>query len=397
MSITLRDLVARGTPLDWFESVALVQAVCAASLAAAHDGGARVPDLAAIHLDADGDVLLSEPGPEGAPPVFRAGSLLNALLPEGATPVPLRLLVLTAISPTPRYATLLELSQALEYFERPDRRAVIRVVYERAMARPAVDAEVQPLPEAPPEPAAPARTAVSSRWRRHRVLLAAGVPLVVALVVAGWWWSSRPAGAKLIAQTTERVSHAMSSAVDAVRTQFRAEPPAPVVEAPPPVAEPSAVVRRVRARAPRPIRPARSLGEDRLPAVVKLAPSAEPPAWGDAPAPLEEVVRLNLEEADPAAAPDVVYSPADGDVRPPVAVQPKLPADPPDGVPREALTRLEVLVSADGEVESARIVAGPRVFLDGMMLSVVKAWRFQPATKDGRPVPYRQQVWLTTR
>ena len=89
------------------------------------------------------------------------------------------------------------------------------------------------------------------------------------------------------------------------------------------------------------------------------------------------------------------FSAADEDVRPPVAVRPKLPTDPPPGVPLEALTKLEVLVAATGDVEAVKIIAGPRTALDGMMLSAVKAWRFQPATKDGRPVPYRHLVWLT--
>jgi TonB family protein len=73
----------------------------------------------------------------------------------------------------------------------------------------------------------------------------------------------------------------------------------------------------------------------------------------------------------------------------------KLPSEPPAGVPLDSLTRLEVLVSASGEVESIKIVVGPQDALDSMMVSAVKAWKFQPATKDGRPVPYRHQVWLT--
>jgi len=32
-----------------------------------------------------------------------------------------------------------------------------------------------------------------------------------------------------------------------------------------------------------------------------------------------------------------------------------------------------------------------------MSLSAAKAWRFDPATKDGQPVRYRKSIWLVMR
>lgn len=102
----------------------------------------------------------------------------------------------------------------------------------------------------------------------------------------------------------------------------------------------------------------------------------------------------------PPAAPDPaapVYSPGDPGVRPPVSLRPRYWLDAPDHVPSDGLARVEILVSAEGEVESARMVGGEPSYFDGMILSAVKGWRFQPATRDGRPVRYRQRVWVATR
>jgi len=60
---------------------------------------------------------------------------------------------------------------------------------------------------------------------------------------------------------------------------------------------------------------------------------------------------------------------------------------------------LEVVVNEDGLVETARSVYEPNTIgeftavMNG--LSITKAWRFYPATLDGRPVKYRLLISLT--
>jgi TonB family protein len=89
-----------------------------------------------------------------------------------------------------------------------------------------------------------------------------------------------------------------------------------------------------------------------------------------------------------------VYSTGDSGVRRPVGIRPRFWYDPPPGIPLAKLTEVEIVVSPRGEVETARIVGGPRTYFDGLILSAIKGWKFQPATHDGQPVAYRQHVWL---
>ena len=53
---------------------------------------------------------------------------------------------------------------------------------------------------------------------------------------------------------------------------------------------------------------------------------------------------------------------------------------------------MELLISETGSVERVRLVAGPSRLPDVMLLSGAKAWRFQPASRDGEAVRYRALV-----
>jgi len=55
------------------------------------------------------------------------------------------------------------------------------------------------------------------------------------------------------------------------------------------------------------------------------------------------------------------------------------------------------VVAASGEVESVKLVAGQTTALSGMQISAVKAWRFEPASRDGQPVRYRLRVRLSEK
>ena len=90
-----------------------------------------------------------------------------------------------------------------------------------------------------------------------------------------------------------------------------------------------------------------------------------------------------------------IYSAADLDVVPPTSVRPTLQSEPPPGVRPETLPLVELVISASGEVESVKLRTAVPDVRTSMMISAVKAWRFQPATRNGRPVRYRYLVRLT--
>ena len=85
----------------------------------------------------------------------------------------------------------------------------------------------------------------------------------------------------------------------------------------------------------------------------------------------------------------------DSEVTPAQLVHPRLPSEPPEGVPLDSLPLLRIVVSATGEVEQVKLLSGWSGVEASMMVSAVKSWRFEPALRDGRPVRYVKMVWLT--
>ena len=115
---------------------------------------------------------------------------------------------------------------------------------------------------------------------------------------------------------------------------------------------------------------------------------------------LEDVLPANasdVSEATSVESSDKVYSRSDASVTPPRQVYPALPARPSPGRRPEDLTVLDLVVAADGQVEHVRLRTPPRDVHEFMLVSAAKAWRFEPATVDGRPVRFRLSVAITSR
>jgi TonB family protein len=53
---------------------------------------------------------------------------------------------------------------------------------------------------------------------------------------------------------------------------------------------------------------------------------------------------------------------------------------------------VDVQLTAGGEVLSENLVKGMGNALDRMAIDIVKTWRFQPATVNGKPVPSEAEV-----
>jgi len=84
-----------------------------------------------------------------------------------------------------------------------------------------------------------------------------------------------------------------------------------------------------------------------------------------------------------------VYSEADEGVTPPAPLSRQLPATLPFGITSSTVGRLEMLISRDGEVETVKLHTPLNRYHERMIVSAAKAWRYRPASKDGKPVRFR--------
>jgi len=93
------------------------------------------------------------------------------------------------------------------------------------------------------------------------------------------------------------------------------------------------------------------------------------------------------DEADAAR----VFTSADQGVTEPVALA-TLPPSVGPGTPDNQRAVLELLVDAQGAVESAHLVDAEQHFRDRWWVSAAKAWLFEPATRNGRPVRFLKRI-----
>lgn len=84
-----------------------------------------------------------------------------------------------------------------------------------------------------------------------------------------------------------------------------------------------------------------------------------------------------------------VYTIDDEEVTPPIALGRQLPAAAPVGVRRQLVGHLELLINLHGEVETLKLHTPLNRFHERMIVSAAKAWRYQPALRNGKPVRFR--------
>ena len=162
--VSLAELQSSRVPIEWYEALAIVQELCRTMLDVGDERAPSVLERAHVFIAASGAVSTTAPGArDRRTPVQGFGELLRTILPEDIFPVPLRLVVSQAVSTPPLYPSLKEFSQAIEYFERPNRTELIRGVYQRWTMMPAQSAATVPV-----APRIEPRKSVESR--RVRVL-----------------------------------------------------------------------------------------------------------------------------------------------------------------------------------------------------------------------------------
>jgi hypothetical protein len=403
VSVSLEVLLSRKVEIQWYEAVAIVLALCRAVQRA--DDPAHVPGLREIEIDEEGRVSMLPGGRSSEHVVTRLGRILYTILPERSVPPPLRIVVSHAASPAPLYQSVDEFSEALQYFERPGAVDLIRQVYVRWSTMP-VEA-TEPLPDVPLwEPVPPAVAAAPHRRRR---LVAAVVGLVVCAVAVGWLWreprvktftaARGSEAARALSKAGAAAADTAKSALTALRARTGSQPREAAVtpgldehEVPASAAAAAVVSEQPKARstpAPAPaVLKAAPLAVYDLEVFMRTAAAAESAPMTRPPLPPEE-------EMEAARLDATVYTSRDEEVTPPVPLSPVMPQVLPPGLGIEDLGVMSLVISETGEVESIRLHAPLKRMIDIMALSAAKAWRFQPAMKDGRPVKYRKLVWLS--
>ncbi len=128
-----------------------------------------------------------------------------------------------------------------------------------------------------------------------------------------------------------------------------------------------------------------------MPAPVAAASIAPASSFEDVSVHAFPPDRALTDTQEPAGAEQQTYSSTDLDVEPPELLQPQLPTAPrADG--GSGASVLELVIDAQGRVRQVQLDAAAPSLNDRMIVAAAKAWRFRPATRDGRAVPYVLRV-----
>jgi len=106
------------------------------------------------------------------------------------------------------------------------------------------------------------------------------------------------------------------------------------------------------------------------------------------------------EPAPAPAAPPVprIYGGDDTSVTQPVVIRQDIPPWPrlpvPPVVPK-IKGLLEIVIGENGEVESAVLRRPMNKVFDESLLNAARRWKYQPATKDGKPVKFRKLIEIS--
>jgi len=310
--------------------------------------------------------------------------------------VRLRLAVSQATATESGYATLAEFSEALGYFERPNPESIVEAFRQRALAAPHREMGApKPIAATPPATdhhAAPVRATPSQGVSRMAVI-AATVAAAACASVLLIGRAAHVAEPGVVTVETPQPNVPADAPRAKARTNAEAALPAKGAIGTPPTTAAETPAARQEAR-------------DKAPELQVIAESASysyPEL--SLPAPPLSAPEANLSGAATSgssgtegqeiqAVPDRIYSRADSEVTLPLSVYPKLPPETAAfGV--TSRTILELTIARDGLVERVKMLTAPRNIHEFMLLSAAKAWRFEPARIDGRPVRFRHMMVLT--
>jgi hypothetical protein len=90
----------------------------------------------------------------------------------------------------------------------------------------------------------------------------------------------------------------------------------------------------------------------------------------------------------------IIYTQDDKNVQPPVVVRQDLPSFP-GRVTFDREGVLEVVIDADGAVESASMLETVEPLYNRLLLAATKNWTYRPARLDSEPVKYRKRIQIS--
>lgn len=400
--LTIADVLSRNVSVDWYEAVAVVRDV-GERLTASPALSGKTPELDDVRLTPSGRVEVQN-GTRSDDPVRRLAQLLQALVSQSDAPVQLRLLISQATAPTPTFKSVQEFTDALAYFERPQRDVILSRLYSRAEARPSTEPVaaaptldvLAPLPESQTQAAPkPRKNAPRKHWKLAAaaalVLIASGAAVQFARTrgIAG---ETRARLAVAAGRASERIGGAVLSGASNVTELLglgRVVPSDQPASAPP--ASPVPAPRHITHFAP--TLHAQSVpfsAFDLEPVSAATESSANAGTTGnDSPPAADAASHL-----EPASLDETTYDISSEGVTPPVAIRPRLPRELPPSMDRDSLSQIDLVVDVDGTVESVKLHANDPTVLETMFLSVAKAWQFEPALRNGMPVKYRKTIWV---
>jgi hypothetical protein len=398
--IRLDDVLARDVAPRWFEGVAVIQ-LLARQLLGSGWNGTGFPRAADILIGPGGSLATTEAA--DGDPVKAAAHLLAQMLSDDA-PVRLRLAVSQATATDSSYATLTELSAALEYFERPDPASIVDALRQRALlAAPRevlAPTRIDAVPSSGKTPSPASRPASVGVNRLALVAATLAAVACASVWLFGLGRSPHPATAEIApnehgkAVAAPKRPGVKRGASTAGPEQIRGGTAARRMnsgsgESSSNSGESGSTARKAARDAPPTLQVTIEDSSYRYPEESSfeqpsdVAAPAEPPV--DSP---------GSRDAHPGTALSIakkIYSKADPEVTLPVSVYPRFPPEPP-GIDVTGRMVLELTISDVGLVERVRTVTTPRNIHEFMLLSAAKAWRFEPARIDGRAVRFRHMM-----
>jgi len=411
-ALTLSVLLEADAAIEWHDAVAIVQQL----------GDAVAPDATrppagslcapeSIVLEPNGRLRASLNRKATEPLVVGLARLLHKLLQGRSAPPNLHALARAAVAGNAR-VSLQDWRAELARWERPGRteklvslsdrsrnlpRASRKTVYAPASRSAAVE---RPNADVRQPPVQPAR--VPKPLVRHK--------LIALLALAGLGCLMGGAIVTLLLVRHSTAAPTPSSKIErdlapaAAGEHTSVEPPLSASEAParrdtePHL--PSTVPNTPAPSDPHPV--AKALQAPR-PTVRSAPVSAAPTPGRDAEMPSTStlpdgtpagVSRGARPTAEPAAPDLTLYRTGDEGVHEPSLLQHYLPPHTREETD-DAVSVLEVIVDPHGAVESVRLKSPTNRYRDTWLLFNAKQWRFEPATKDGKPVRFLKRILLS--